>query len=46
MKIKAGNGSEVFEVDENGNVFANGSQIHSSDRRLKTNIETKSIKIN
>ncbi|MDN3491916.1 tail fiber domain-containing protein [Winogradskyella bathintestinalis] len=39
FEIKAGDGSEIFEVDEGGNVYVNGSLAHSSDRRLKRDIE-------
>jgi len=39
FEIKDGNQIEVFEVDESGNVFANGYNINSSDRRLKKDIE-------
>ncbi len=39
FEIKDGNQVEVFEVDENGTVRQNGTTIHSSDRRLKKDIE-------
>lgn len=38
--VKAGNGDEVFSISESGNVRVNGSLVHSSDRRLKKDIET------
>ncbi|WP_299271864.1 tail fiber domain-containing protein [uncultured Psychroserpens sp.] len=40
FEIKAGDGSEIFEVDETGTIRQNGATIHSSDRRLKKEIET------
>jgi len=38
FQIANGAGTTVFEVDEAGTVFQNGTTIHSSDRRLKRNI--------
>lgn len=37
--IKAGNNTEKFSVDETGTIRQNGATIHSSDRRLKKEIE-------
>ena len=38
FEIKAGDGTEIFEVDESGTIRQNGATIHASDRRLKKNI--------
>lgn len=38
--INNGAGTGVFAVTEAGNVFVNGSLVHSSDKRLKRDIET------
>ncbi len=37
--IRNGANTNVFSVNESGNVSVNGSVVHSSDKRLKTNIE-------
>jgi uncharacterized coiled-coil protein SlyX len=39
FEIKNGAGNVVFDVSEAGNVRVNGSLVHSSDRRLKKDIE-------
>ena len=38
FRIRNGSGTNVFDVNESGNVRVNGTVVHSSDRRLKTSI--------
>ena len=40
FEIVNGAGTRVFNVSESGNVTVNGSTVHSSDRRLKKDIES------
>ena len=46
FEIFAGDGTEVFEVDESGTVRQNGTTIHSSDRRLKQDITNLNYGLN
>ena len=38
LNCESNTGTNIFEVRANGNIYANGSIVHSSDRRLKKDI--------
>lgn len=46
FRVRNGTGANVFDVNESGVVRVNGTVIHSSDRRLKKDIEELSYGLN